>query len=43
MSLTFRTFQKPDGKWLLLDQRHNTYGGEFDTEDEALAWLEDTE
>ncbi len=43
MTLTFRTFQKPNGKWLLLDRRHNTYGGEFATEDEALAWLEDTE
>jgi len=42
MTLTFRTFQKPDGKWLLLDERHNTYGDEFDTEAEALAWLEDT-
>ena len=43
MSLTFRTFQKPNGKWLLLDERHNTYGGEFVTEAEAWAWLEDTE
>ena len=43
MSLTFRTFQKPNVKWLLLDELHNPYGGEFVTDAEAWAWLEDTE
>lgn len=43
MSLVFRTFQKSDGRWLLLDEQHNTYGGEFDTETEAWEWLEETE
>ena len=41
MTLEFRTFQMPNNKWLLLDQHHNTYGGEFDTEAAAWDWLRD--
>ena len=33
--------QKPDGKWIVVDENDNEVAGPFDTEEEALDWIED--
>ncbi len=36
-----RPIQKPDGKWIVVDENDNEVAGPFDTEEEALDWIED--
>ena len=36
-----RTAQRPDGKWIVLDENDVEVAGTFDTEDEAWDWIHD--
>ncbi len=36
-----RPVQRPDGKWIVLDENDVKVAGPFDTEDEAWDWIED--
>lgn len=35
-----RAIQRKDGKWIVVDENDEEVAGPFDTEDEALDWIE---
>jgi len=36
-----RPVQRPDGKWVVLDESDDEIAGPFDTEDEAWDWIDE--